>query len=292
LALTNFVTVLVAIINIVIRKLNISLINAIGYDTVSKQVSMIMQSIFWATFINTGIILLMTNAELQYSVLQMLPLHNQYPDLNENWYEEIGPQLIQTMLIMAIYPYIEIAIFGGLWLLYQILDKSCCCCDKYSTKARTPMQFINLYAGPEYLMHFKYSSIMTQVFVSFMYGLFIPILFPITAFGIINMYLCEKFCLLYYYRKPPMYDDKLQKESLAILKNAPIFMFILGYWALGNTQVFFGERSALTHNNKPADPRHELIDHGHYLNQTHWMFILIFCFFVKKFIINSVMGCI
>lgn len=94
LALTNFVTVLVAIINIVIRKLNINLIEAIGYETVSKQVSMIMQSVFYATFINTGIILLMTNAELQYSVLQWLPLHGQYPDLNENWYEEIGPQLI------------------------------------------------------------------------------------------------------------------------------------------------------------------------------------------------------
>lgn len=83
-------------------------------------------------------------------------------------------------------------------------------------------------------MHFKYSSIMTQVFVSFMYGLFIPVLFPIAALGIINMYVCEKFCLLYYYRKPPMYDDKLQKEALAILKNAPMFMFILGYWAMGN----------------------------------------------------------
>ena len=110
---------------------------------------------------------------------------------------------------MAIYPYIELAIFGSLWLLYQILDKSCQCCDKNKTKASTSLQFINLYAGPAYLMHFKYSSIMTQVFVSFMYGLFIPVLFPIAAFGILNMYISEKFCLLYYYRKPPIYDDKL-----------------------------------------------------------------------------------
>jgi hypothetical protein len=141
--------------------MNIGLIEAIGYDTVSKQVSMIMQSIFWATFINTGIILLMTNAELKYSAIRMFPLHGQYPDLDENWYETIGPQLIQTMMIMAIYPYIELAIFGSLWLLYQILDKSCQCCDKNKTKATTSLQFINLYAGPAYLMHFKYSSIMT-----------------------------------------------------------------------------------------------------------------------------------
>lgn len=66
-----------------------------------------------------------------------------------------------------------------------------------------------LYGGPQYLMHFKYSSILTQVYVSFMYGLFIPILFPIATFGILNMYIVEKYCLLYYYQKPPMYGEQL-----------------------------------------------------------------------------------
>ena len=55
-------------------------------------------------------------------------------------------------------------------------------------------------------MHFKYSSILTQVYVSFMYGLFIPILFPIATLGILSMYLVEKYGLIYYYRKPPIYD--------------------------------------------------------------------------------------
>lgn len=92
-ALTNFVTILVTIINIVIRTVNIKLITSIGYATVSKQVSLIMLSIFWATFINTGIILLMTNAELKDTPypLALFPIHSQYPDFNENWYEQIGP---------------------------------------------------------------------------------------------------------------------------------------------------------------------------------------------------------
>ena len=41
------------------------------------------------------------------------------------------------MFITAVYPYMEMVIFGGLWLLYQILDKSCNCCDKNATKAKT-----------------------------------------------------------------------------------------------------------------------------------------------------------
>lgn len=84
-------------------------------------------------------------------------------------------------------------------------------------------------------MHFKYSSILTQIYISFTYGLFIPVLFPIAAFGIFNMYMVEKFALLYYYRKPPMYDDKLQKDAIKLMRNAPVGMFLLGYWALGNS---------------------------------------------------------
>lgn len=111
-----------------------------------------------------------------------------------------------------------------------------------------------MYAGPIYLMHFKYSSIMTQVFISFMYGLFLPVLFPIAALGIMNMYLVEKWALLYYFRKPPMYDDKLQKEALRVLSNAPFMMLFMGYWAMGSTGLFFGTYSFRTHNNSVADP--------------------------------------
>lgn len=57
-------TVLVSVINVIIRTLNITLIQRIGLDTESEQTSMIMQSIFITSFINTGIILLFTNANL------------------------------------------------------------------------------------------------------------------------------------------------------------------------------------------------------------------------------------
>jgi hypothetical protein len=85
-----------------------------------------------------------------------------------------------------------------------------------------------------YLMHFKYSSIMVQVFVSFMYGMFMPILFPIALVGIINMYFVERLTLAWFYRQPPVFDGKLNTAAIKVLKTAPIGMFVLGYWALGN----------------------------------------------------------
>jgi len=75
---------------------------------------------------------------------------------------------------------------------------------------------------------------MVQVFVSFMYGMFVPLLFPIALFGIFNMYVVERLCLAYYYRKPPMYDHELNTQVLGFLRYAPLLMFLLGYWAVGN----------------------------------------------------------
>ena len=75
LFLTNMVAVLVSFINIIIRTVNISLIDLIGFHTQSQSTTVIMTSIFVSTFINTGVILLFTNADLQYSVLSWIPLH-------------------------------------------------------------------------------------------------------------------------------------------------------------------------------------------------------------------------
>jgi hypothetical protein len=75
---------------------------------------------------------------------------------------------------------------------------------------------------------------MVQVFVSFMYGMFMPILFPIALVGIINMYFVERLTLAWFYRQPPVFDGKLNTAAIKVLKTAPIGMFVLGYWALGN----------------------------------------------------------
>ena len=97
---------------------------------------------------------------------------------------------------------------------------------------------MNLYAGPDYLMHFKYAAILNTVWVTFMFGLALPRLFPIAAFTFFNNYVVERLLLTYYYKKPPMYDEKLNNTALAWAKYAPILMMAFGYWIMGNKQIF------------------------------------------------------
>lgn len=67
----------------------------------------------------------------------------------------------------------------------------------------------------------------------------LPILFPIATFGIFNMYVNERILLAWYYKQPPVYDDKLHKAALGMITGAPTTMFIFGFWIMGNRQIFF-----------------------------------------------------
>jgi len=86
------------------------LIDTIGYDTHSERTSAIMTSIFITSFINTGILLNLTNANLKFTFLKFIPLQGQYTDFTNEWYQTIGASLVQTMLIQAFMPFIEIGI--------------------------------------------------------------------------------------------------------------------------------------------------------------------------------------
>lgn len=83
-------SVLVAVINIVIRTVNIKLVDYIGFDTDSQRVSLVMVSVFVAQMVNTGLVSILTNANLDYSIIRFLPISNQYTDIDRDWYLNIG----------------------------------------------------------------------------------------------------------------------------------------------------------------------------------------------------------
>ena len=120
-----------------------------------------------------------------------------------------------------------------------------------------------------------------------MYGMFIPALFPMCAFGIANMYVCEKWGLTYYYRKPPMYDEALNASAFNLLKLAPILMFIFGYWAIGNTAIFESESVERVFFNQSADPKHPVIAYDRF-NHTHLCLFMVGFWMTRTFLYELV----
>jgi hypothetical protein len=97
--------------------------------------------------------------------------------------------------------------------------------------------YVEVHSGPVFFIHYKYSAILNIAFVTMMYGMGLPILFPIAALSFFTLYCMEKILLHYVYREPPMYDEKLNKNALAILTYCPILFLAFGYWMLSNKQL-------------------------------------------------------
>lgn len=82
----------VQVVNYVIKLVVPSLVGLIGYDTITKRDSIIMQFTFASAVCNSALLGLLTNAEFRYYwPLKYLAIPGQYADMNEEWYLFIGP---------------------------------------------------------------------------------------------------------------------------------------------------------------------------------------------------------
>lgn len=243
----ELVSISVTLVNMIIRTINIYLIKLVGYHSTSRETSVITETIFLATFLNTAWVLLLGNANLQSSHLKFIPLDGAYVDMTQGWYLDIGPALVSTMVINSVYVYCDFAIAWGTKWLFRSLDQGgCCCCKKRVTKLTTIQAYVNLYSGPPHSMNYKYSLILTTVFVTFMFGLALPLLFPIAAFTFLNLYICERVLVTYFHPRPPTYDDKLNTQTLSAVRWAPVFLLFFGYWFVGQPQIFNNNAPVVT----------------------------------------------
>ena len=84
-----------------------------------------------------------------------------------------------------------------------------------------------------------------------------------------------------------MFDDSLSKRAFRILKFAPILMFFLGYWALGNTAIFSNKSAPRVYFNRSADPQHPFINFAEY-NHTHFALAVFSLWFLRAFLIETI----
>jgi len=205
---TTGLSYVLTIINFILRTICIALIDWVGFATETERLSKTTTVTFVVQFFNTAFLLLIVGACMEEQPITFWLSNGQFSDFNEMWFRTIGNTLCGTMYFNAFFPIIESLGYWGLRILFRCLDRGCSCSD-YKTKKTSIQQYINVYTGPVYLMHYKYSALLNIVFVTFMYGLGMPILFPIAILSFVILYLQEKLMLYYGYRVPPMYDERL-----------------------------------------------------------------------------------
>ena len=135
-------------------------------------------------------------------------------------------------------PFFDLASVGCMYALWQGIDKAKVRCRKGETAAKTVRAYIEIVSGPNIMINQRYASSLTVVFVCFMYGTAMPVLFWFALVYCILKYFCDKFLLVFVYRKPPMLDDALHNRTLRIFHWVVVIFALNSYWMLSNRQLF------------------------------------------------------
>ena len=88
------------------------------------------------------------------------------------------------------------------------------------------------------MIHFKYSDALNVIYVTLLYGLSMPILFPIAAVTLRLQLVFEKITIAWIARMPPAMDNSLNQNALSMVSFAPIFLLMNGFWMIDNKIIF------------------------------------------------------
>ena len=124
---TNAVTIVIVVINMILKEITIALVTWIGYDTISELMTKINNGVFVALFFNTGILLLLVYANLSevgFGFILEKSLTGPYPDYTSDWYNVVGATLVSTMLLNSVMPPIfEFQTVATCWF-FKRMDQS------------------------------------------------------------------------------------------------------------------------------------------------------------------------
>jgi hypothetical protein len=233
------------VVNILLKILCVWLVKQLNFANKSSETKRIMILVFLIQFFNTGPLQLLVHADHSQLGISFLNFFNAgyHPDFTVRWYKDVGYLIINAMIGNIAAPLMEVGIAITLKFVFRVLDRRSLKSGnrKTTTKRHSIESYIDLYAGPQYFLHSKYSNLLNITFMTLMFGVGLPILFPIALVSFLVIYLLERVLVAYYYRQPELTDNSLAATALYILQCAPLLYLAVGTWMMSNIQIFYND---------------------------------------------------
>lgn len=96
------------------------------------------------------------------------------------WYIDVGQKIILTYFVQGIIPVFNVLKSAVVTKLKIRLDTKCTK-DPYITKKKTMANYKSVYLGEEWPIHFRFSEALNIIFLAMLYGIGMPIMFPMAA---------------------------------------------------------------------------------------------------------------
>jgi len=105
------------------------------------------------------------------------------------------------------------------------------------TKKKVQAHYERLYMGPDFILDFRYTQILTMTFVCFFYSGGMPFLYITTLLQLIVTYFYDKFILLKASKIPVNYDEKLESIIRPTFYIIIVLHLIVSVAMFGNHQM-------------------------------------------------------
>ena len=204
--------------------------------TLSSDMSANMWKMFVVQFINTFILIIIVNTKI--SALQVkfpnFPFFaGNYDDIDPSWYNNVGATLLFSMILNVFTPHLTSLGFMWLTFIFRCCDSGCSH-DGRITKKKTRKEYIKLYSGPTFDIDARYASILTYMFIVFIIGSGMPLLYCCFFVYILLTQIIDKIMILRYYKNPPRYDLTITNTFSNVLSLALFLHFFFAVWIYGH----------------------------------------------------------
>lgn len=271
----------IIILNVILKFVAIILVHWLGLENKTVEISVIQSVVFLLMFFNSGLAILLINANFPGFNESGFLFNGMYTDFSDDWYDQISQFFITPMFAQLIFP---ITAFLPGYIMQKVmamLDRRFTDKKLYKTHCTLSYDYADLYSGTEHLLYEKYPRLLNIIFVSSFYGFNLPLL-PILIFiSLIISYIVDKIVVALYHRKPPLYDDTLNVVSIHFLKWAAFFYIAIAYWVLTNLQIFSNYVNPIKYQAQVKYYDHHVFELPDTLQETIVLFfaigILIYC---------------
>ncbi|CAD8074203.1 unnamed protein product [Paramecium primaurelia] len=232
-------------VNVIIQYIFIFLSQWEKHLMISQEYSSRILKIFLGQFLNTGLILLITNIDFGNSARNDAPetirflFGGKYADIDSKWCQNIGIVLLLTLLINILTQPVMLLVEIIIRYIRQAYDQSSCCLNQKKTKKKNYQEFKDLYKGEQFRVELRYAQVLTALYICFMYTPALPFLYFITMLTIWFLYFVDKISIFTTYRKPIRIDSIISESVRKYLWIAVVIHLGFATYIYGSSNLFY-----------------------------------------------------
>ena len=200
--------------------------------TTNERDSSLAANIFYAQFMNTGMIPLILNMEVPYYIpsLRYLGrnglkvLGGKFRDFSSQWYMGVGTAMIPAVLTACVSPNVAHLAKWPTQIAQMTMAK---------TASMTQTQLNNAFQGPEVELSERYAAMLNGIFVILMYSWGMPLLYCFGVVYFVSAYWADKITMLEIFKRPGSIDSTLVRAAAGKFQWAVYVHLAFAAWGFG-----------------------------------------------------------